>query len=92
MRLLSFVFLWLLIFIMPWEGLFAIPGLTSAARILGLLTFLLGLAGGSSFPANCDSHSRLSGLRFSRAGAWLRSSGRPIPKQQFKGLAPTYYS
>ena len=28
MRLLSFVFLWLLIFIMPWEGLFAIPGLT----------------------------------------------------------------
>ena len=61
MRLLSFVFLWLLIFIMPWEGLFAIPGLTSAARILGLLTFLLGLAG-----------AFLSGqLRFPLALVWI---------------------
>jgi O-antigen ligase len=45
MRQLSFVLLWILIMIIPWEGLFAIPGLTTSAKILGVLTFFTGLAG-----------------------------------------------
>jgi len=45
MRKISFPFLWLLVFIMPWEDIFAIPGLTSLAKIFGMLAFLLGLTG-----------------------------------------------
>ena len=43
MRQFSFVFLWLLVFIMPWQDIFAIPGLASGAKLLGLVAFLLGL-------------------------------------------------
>ena len=43
MRSITFLFLWLLVFIMPWEGMFAIPGLTSTARIIGLAAFLSGV-------------------------------------------------
>ena len=45
MRSASFLFLWLLVLIMPWEDIFVIPELASFARILGMLSFLLGLAG-----------------------------------------------
>ena len=43
MRQISFVFLWLLILIMPWEEMFAIPGLATMAKILGVFAFLFGL-------------------------------------------------
>ncbi|MEI8372058.1 MAG: O-antigen ligase family protein [Planctomycetota bacterium] len=43
MRQISFVFLWLLILIVPWEERSTIPGLASFAKILGLVVFLLGL-------------------------------------------------
>ncbi len=45
MRQLTFVLLWILIFVIPWEGIFAIPGLTTASKVLGVLAFGSGLAG-----------------------------------------------
>jgi O-antigen ligase len=43
MRKIDFMFLWLLIMIMPWEDIFAIPGLTSLAKIFGMIAFGLAL-------------------------------------------------
>jgi O-antigen ligase len=45
MRQISFVFLWFVVLVMPWEDIFAIPGLTSFAKILGICAVLSGLAG-----------------------------------------------
>ncbi len=43
MHTISLFFLCLLVTIVPWEENFVIPGLVSAARILGLLAFALGI-------------------------------------------------
>ena len=41
----AFVFLWLFVFSVPWEGIILIPGFGTAARVIGFVAFGLGAVG-----------------------------------------------
>ena len=44
MQSASFLFVWLLAFIMPWEGMFTIPGFATFAKLLGIGAVAFGAA------------------------------------------------